>query len=315
MVEELPIGDFPIAVRLREDSPAWLLELMARVMRHGSGVCSLYNENLVIRSLEEYHYPHEEAVEFANDGCWEVQIPGKTRFRYRPMDAYILLQRDVLHLFDSEIVDYPSFDDLLQACFDAMDKDMEKFHSLADSEFTLDRPASVFALLEDDCIEKAKDYFGGGPIYNVLSPHYGGLPDMANALIAIRTAVYEEKRLTLGEYIDILRRDWEGAEPLRRRQEALEGYFGNDSQEADELCGRLVKHFIGLARQVHLRNGILRPPGISTFGRQIDWKDCRGAHAQGNHPFPLLGGPVPADLRYRPGYQAGPILCPGRRGA
>ncbi len=290
VVEELPIGDFPIAVRLREDSPAWLLELMARVMRHGSGVCSLYNENLVIRSLEEYHYPHEEAVEFANDGCWEVQIPGKTRFRYRPMDAYILLQRDVLHLFDSEIVDYPSFDDLLQACFDAMDKDMEKFHSLADSEFTLDRPASVFALLEDDCIEKAKDYFGGGPIYNVLSPHYGGLPDMANALIAIRTTVYEEKRLTLGEYIDILRRDWEGAEPLRRRQEALEGYFGNDSQEADELCGRLVKHFIGLARQVHLRNGILRPPGISTFGRQIDWKDCRGAHAQGKKCGEILSG-------------------------
>ena len=290
VVEELPIGDYPIAVRMRPDSPAWLTELVARVMRHGSGVCSLYNENLVIRSLEEYHYPHEEAVEFANDGCWEVQIPGKTRFRYKPMDAYILLQRDVLHLFDKEKMDYPCFDDLLKACFDAMDRDMENFHSLADAEFALDRPASVFALLEDDCIEKAKDYFGGGPVYNVYSPHYGGLPDMANALIAIRTAVYEQKILTLSEYVEILRRDWEGAEPFRRRQEALKGYFGNDSKEADELCGLLVKHFIDLARAVHIRNGILRPPGISTFGRQIDWKDCRGAHAQGKKSGEILSG-------------------------
>ena len=290
VVEELPIGDYPIAVRMRPDSPAWLTELVARVMRHGSGVCSLYNENLVIKSLEEYHYPHEEAVEFANDGCWEVQIPGKTRFRYKPMDAYILLQRDVLHLFDKEKMDYPCFDDLLKACFDATDRDMENFHSLADAEFALDRPASVFALLEDGCIEKAKDYFGGGPVYNVYSPHYGGLPDMANALIAIRTAVYEQKILTLSEYVEILRRDWEGAEPFRRRQEALKGYFGNDSKEADELCGLLVKHFIDLARAVHIRNGILRPPGISTFGRQIDWKDCRGAHAQGKKSGEILSG-------------------------
>ena len=290
VVEELPIGDFPIAVRLREDSPKWLLELVARVMRHGSGVCSVYNENLVIRSLEEYHYSHDEAVEFANDGCWEVQIPGKTRFGYMPMDAYILLQRDVLHLFDSEEVDYPAFDDLLKACFDAMDRDMERFHSLADAQITAGRPASVFALLEDDCIEKARDYFNGGPVYNVLSPHYGGLPDMANALIAIRRAVYEEKSVTLAEYVDILRRDWEGAEPMRRRQAAMKGYFGNDSKPVDDLCGQLVQHFIEQARRVHLRGGILRPPGISTFGRQINWKDCRGAHAQGKKSGEILSG-------------------------
>ncbi len=290
VVEELPIGDFPIAVRVRVDSPQWLLDLVARVMRHGSGVCSVYNEELVMRSLEEYHYSHEEAAEFANDGCWEVQIPGKTRFAYRPMDAYILLQRDVLRLFDSRDVDYPTFDSLLAAYFDAMDRDMERFHAIADEQIAYGRPASVFALLEDGCIEKARDYFDGGPIYNVLSPHYGGLPDTANALLAIRKLVYEEKQMTLGELVAILRNDWEGQEPLRRRVAAMDGYFGNDSKEADRLCGQLVQHFIGLARAVHQRNGILRPPGISTFGRQIEWRDVRGAHAQGKKRGEILSG-------------------------
>ena len=290
VVEELPIGDYPIAVRMRKDSPKWLFELVARVMRHGSGVCSVYNEELVMHSLEEYHYSHEEAAEFANDGCWEVQIPGKTRFGYKPMDAYILLQRDVLHLFDSEKVDYPDFDSLLNAYFAAMDRDMERFHALADDQFDEDHPSSVFALLEEGCIEKARDYFNGGPVYNVLSPHYGGLPDTANALLAIRRAVYEQHLMPLNEFINILRSNWEGQEPLRRRIAAMDGYFGNDSREADLLCGRLVRHFIELARAVHERNDILRPPGISTFGRQIDWKDCRGAHAQGKKRGEILSG-------------------------
>lgn len=290
IVEELPIGDFPIAVRMRPDSPQWLMELVAKVMRHGSGVCSVYNETLVMRSLEEYHYSHEEAVEFANDGCWEVQIPGKTRFGYMPMDAYILLQRDVLHLFDSESVNYPDFGSLLEAYFAAMGRDMERFHAIADGQITDERPASVFALLEDGCIEKARDYFNGGPVYNVLSPHYGGLPDVANALLAIRRIVYEEKQMTLGALIAILRDNWEGQEPLRCRIAALDGYFGNDAPDADALCKVLVQRFIDLARAVHMRKGILRPPGISTFGRQIEWKDTRGAHAQGKKHGEILSG-------------------------
>ena len=290
VVEELPIGDWPIAVRLREDSPAWLVDLVARVMRHGSGVCSVYNEKLVMRSLEEYHYPHEEAAEFANDGCWEVQIPGKTRFAYVPMDAYILLQRDVLRLFEGETPEYPTFEDLISAYFRAMDADMLSFHEKADGQIAPGRPASVFALLEEGCIEKARDYFDGGPKYSVLSPHYGGLPDVTNALLAIRRLVYDQKVMTLQQLCGILRRDWDGEEPLRRRIAAMDGYFGNDSAEADALCGRLLQHFIDDARAVHMRRGVLRPPGVSTFGRQIEWRDCRGAHAQGKKRGEILSG-------------------------
>jgi len=292
VVEELPIGDYPIAVRVREDSPEWLLEMVARVMRHGSGVCSVYNEKLVMKSLEEYHYTHEEAAEFANDGCWEVQIPGKTRFGYVPMDAYILLQRDVLHLFDEEMVEYPDFESLVQAYFDAMDRNMEEFHKAADGQILTSNsgPCCVFALFEEGCIESARDYLNGGPVYNVLSPHYGGLPDTANAMLAIRKLVYEEKRMTLNELVAILRKNWEGEEPLRRYLASMDGYFGNDSAPADEICARLVQHFIDEARRVHMRKGILRPPGISTFGRQIDWKDCRGASAQGKKIGDILSG-------------------------
>ncbi|MFA6948995.1 MAG: pyruvate formate lyase family protein, partial [Eubacteriales bacterium] len=87
-VEEFPISDFPIAVRINENSDPKLYAAISRVMRHGSGVCAVYNERLIIDSLAEFGYPAEVARTFANDGCWEIQIPGKTCFTYHPIDMY-----------------------------------------------------------------------------------------------------------------------------------------------------------------------------------------------------------------------------------
>ena len=93
VVEELPIGDFPIAVRMNRNSPGWLVDLTARVIAFGGGVVAVYNEEKVIQSLEKFGYPARVARRFANDGCWEVQIPGETSFMYYPFDGYYLLQR------------------------------------------------------------------------------------------------------------------------------------------------------------------------------------------------------------------------------
>ena len=37
-------------------------------------------------------------INFANDGCWEVQIPGKTCFGYFPFDGLGLLLNDTLRI-------------------------------------------------------------------------------------------------------------------------------------------------------------------------------------------------------------------------
>ncbi|MGM9624415.1 MAG: pyruvate formate lyase family protein, partial [Eubacteriales bacterium] len=86
VAEEFPISDYPIAVRVGRNAPGWLTEKMAQVIRHGGGVVAMYNEDLVIGSLVGFGYDVREARRFANDGCWEVQIPGRTRFSYCPMD-------------------------------------------------------------------------------------------------------------------------------------------------------------------------------------------------------------------------------------
>ncbi len=291
VVEELPIADFPIAVRVSKQSPAWLTRKMAEVIRHGSGVVAMYNEELIIDSLVRFHYPVEEARKFANDGCWEVQIPGKTRFGYTPMDLYGAFERDVLHLQDDVAVDYADFESMYQAFRTVMGRILHNFHAGADHCFC-DIPSGVIDLLEDGCIEHAKAYYNGGPVYNVSSPHFGGIPDTANAMYAIKKLVFEEKRIEFPAFMQVLKNNWEGDEVLRQYIRSHYSYYGNDNDAVDFIAARIVHDFCEDCRMVKLRNEVLRPPGISTFGRQIEWKDVRTASAHGFRRGDILSGNI-----------------------
>jgi len=281
VLEEFPISDYPIAVRINDESPDWLIRKIAEVMRHGSGVAAVYNEKLIINSMVEFGYDLTEARRFANDGCWEVQVPGKTLFGYHPMDGLELFQRHVLGLYDDAVFDYASFDDMLKKYDSVLADHMEKWHAGADGFGKGGGPSSVMALLEDDCIENALDYYCGGTRYKAISPHFGGMPDVANEMYAIKKLVYEDNKISFAELMTTLKNNWTGNEELRLYARRRYAYYGNDNDEVDLILAHIMDTFMEETRKVKYRGDVLRPAGISTFGRQIDWKDSRRAHAHG----------------------------------
>ena len=97
-------------------------------MRHGGGIVAVYNEPLVIKSLTDFGYSLDEARRFANDGCWEVQVPGKTYFKYVPFDSLQILLEDTLHL-SSGPVHFDSFDELYAAFKLNLKKKIEQIYS------------------------------------------------------------------------------------------------------------------------------------------------------------------------------------------
>jgi len=291
VVEEFPIPDFPIAVRLNENSPEWLTRLMAEVIRHGGGVVAAYNENLILDSLVEFGYDLTEARQFANDGCWEIQIPGRTLFSYSPMDIYALYQNNILGM-NGDDKSYGSFDDMYATFREMMYSTMENWHKNADNFGHGEFPSAVIGFFEDDCIENARGYYNGGTRYTALSPHLGGVPDTANSMYAIKKLVFDEKKLTFAEFIGILRDGWDNHEELRRYVTDSYTYYGNDNDEADGIVVDIMRDFVESSRLVKCRNNVLRPPGISTFGRQIDWKDSRANHAHGFRKGDILASNI-----------------------
>ena len=272
VVEELGIADFPIAVRIGASSSRKLVRRVAEVMRYGSGAVAVYNDDVVVPSLIDAGFPAEEARDYANDGCWEVQVPGKTHFCYSAPDYLSVLQMQVLRLGEEgpSNLPYQTFDQLFEAYSHAVQKSIEQEGVAFGQRIILHSgPTLLLDLLVDDCIARAKDYGEGGARYKISSPHAGGLPDVANALQAIRHVVWEKQWMDLNHFMDVVKANWEGQEPLRLYLRNQLVYFGNGNSEADALMQRVYNDYIRIVEQLPCVNGVQYIPGISTFGRQI----------------------------------------------
>ncbi len=114
IIEETGISDFPTTVRINKNTDKAFLDRVSQVIRFGGGTVAIYNEDLVLKSLADMGYEEREARRFANDGCWEVQIPGKTFFTYVPFDGLRVFQQNTLKNYDGT-VKFSDFDSLFSA--------------------------------------------------------------------------------------------------------------------------------------------------------------------------------------------------------
>lgn len=304
VVEELRLADFPIALRLSPNSPEALIRRMAEVQRLGGGIIACYNEPIVLEAMTRLGFPLEEARNFANDGCWEVLIPGKTTFGYWPFDLLQLLQ-EVLGVLnaDAPIPQYDSFDQLYAAFEARLAKHVDYHNEVCDTWMTGGVPAVVPSLFIEGCIENGADYNNRGSKYNELACHAGGMADTANSLTAIKQAVFDTQLVSWDEMVTAMRNDWEDAESLRRLLASRVPTYGNDNELADAMMQRVFDSFTGLVAETKFRKGVFRPAGISTFGREILWSPQRKATADGHHAGEILAtnfSPSPGSEKYGP---------------
>lgn len=299
VLEELGISDFPTSVRLNANTDEKLVRRVAEVMRFGGGILAVYNEDLVIESLCKDGYTLAEARKFANDGCWEVQVPGKTYFIYTCLDSLRVLQEKTLKNYDGT-VDFADFEALYAQYSEDLKATVVEFgHRMSHAFVHTDpptkewvwhpqMPCTVVSLFEQGCIEKGLSYLEGGPIYNIHSPHIAGLADAVNSLYAIKKLVYEEKRMSLPAFVEILRKDWEGEELLREYVKRQYTYYGNDNDEVDLIGKRVLSDYADACDGLAGLCGFRFPAGVSTFGRQIEWAPHRLTAAHGRKKGEVL---------------------------
>lgn len=304
VVEELRISDFPIAVRINASTPDRLLRRIAQVQRLGGGIVAAYNEPVIIESMTKLGYPLEEARNFANDGCWEVLVPGKTAFTYMPFDTLQLLQ-DVMGVLNpnAPIPQYANFDALYAAFERRLAAHVKWHHEVADGWLIGGVPATVPSLFVEGCIEKAADYNDRGSKYAQLACHAGGMADTANSLTAIKQAVFDTKMATWDDIVTAMRTNFHDSESLRRLLATRVPTYGNDNSQADAMVEKVYNSFTSLVAETKFRKGVFRPAGISTFGRELEWSPLRKATADGHHAGDILAtnfSPSPGSDKFGP---------------
>jgi pyruvate-formate lyase len=145
------------------------------------------------------------------------------------------------------LTSFTSFEELYQAFYEQfMFYARTSFHLDAVADISLEEmvPDAFCSALVDNCLERGLTIKEGGALYDVVSGLQSGVTNTANALMALKRLVFEEKALTAAEVMAALAANFEneGGELVRQRLLRAPKY-GNDVDEVDELAIQVMKDY------------------------------------------------------------------------
>jgi formate C-acetyltransferase len=99
------------------------------------------------------------------------------------------------------------------------------------------KPLPFLSGMNKCAIENGKDLSAGGAKYNFSGPQAVGPATVGDSLINIEKIVFKEGRITGEQFLDCLRKDWEGYEEIYQYANSSDiPHFGNDIDEADDYA-------------------------------------------------------------------------------
>jgi pyruvate-formate lyase len=121
------------------------------------------------------------------------------------------------------------------------------------------RPCYLLSSLVDDCLDRGREQQDGGARHHDYGFAILGLTSAADALNAVRVAVFGEGFVSARELLEALRANYEGHEVLQARLRRLPRYGSGDAA-ADALMGRLLGDVCRQATSTRTRfGGFLKP--------------------------------------------------------
>ena len=281
-----------VSVRIHENTPRAFVDRVADLHLVGHGQGTVYNDKVVIPSLLDYGVPPELARLYANDGCNEVTIDGRSTVALYAVDALKSLE---FALFNGKecpparrrptrnctaeeepgdnsslaqpgiesgfLDDSSSFEDVVEVFFiqwfrqidTLLAPQMEILRERSGSLVTAPIVSGTFASV----LRTGLDPLRGGVDVPEQMLFLNSIPTVGDCLAAIRTVVFEQNVCTLTELREALAADWEGHESLRQCCRNAPK-FGNDDDSVDMLVADIVCRSAGHVKEfsVHVPFGV-----------------------------------------------------------
>lgn len=231
-----------------ENTPQEFLMEVMKSIRKGNSSFSIINDDIVKSALMKLGIPAKEATTYIMSGCWDFQIKDhevKTipvRVNFAKMVE--LAMTDGRCLSTNEITGIQTglipknFDDFMKTFWMQFDYTWNKVRSIIENwEKYLDviNPSNMYSATMTDSLKQAKDGYAYGMKYNTTVYTLAGIATVIDSLLSIKHYVYEQRRLTLEEFVEVLKQDWKGYEKLRQDILNDNSKYGNGDKEADAL--------------------------------------------------------------------------------
>ena len=207
-----------LSIRVWNGSPHELLIKAAELTRTGIGLPAYYNDEVIIPSLQSRGLTLEDARDYNIIGCVEPQKAGKTEGWHdaaffnmcRPLELVFSNGKDKgvqISIKTGDIKDMKTFDDFYNAYKAQMEYNIQLLVN-ADNAIDVAHaercPLPYLSCMVDDCIKRGKTVQEGGAVYNFTGPQGFGVANMADSLYAIKKLVYDEKKISLEDFKQML---------------------------------------------------------------------------------------------------------------
>jgi len=258
-----------VSARIHMGTPDRFLLECARTIRLGIGMPAIKNDEIIVPALLDKGVRSEDAHDYAIVGCIEAAVPGKWGYRNTGMSFLNLLK--VLELTLNDGKDPATGTQLLPGhgdltAFDSMEslyaayREQLRYYTrisiqadtVADLCLEEMAPDAFCSALVDDCIGRGKTIKEGGALYDIVSGLQSGATNVADAFMALKTRVFDEKVLTAAQVKEALVADFQnpGGELVRQRLLHAPKY-GNDIAEVDGIAARVLNDYLDEANHYH----------------------------------------------------------------
>lgn len=239
-----------LSVRVWNGTPHEFLIRAAELTRTGIGLPAYYNDEVIIPSLMSRGLTLQDARDYNIIGCVEPQKSGKTEGWHDA--AFFNMCRPLELVFSNginkgvrigpatgNVEDMTTFEQF----YDAYKKQMDyAIQLLVNADNAIDMahaercPLPFLSSMVDDCMKVGKTVQEGGAVYNFTGPQGFGVANMADSLYSVKTLVYDEKKITMGELKEALATNYGkglGAEDVA----AMTAKIANELKEAGKTIG------------------------------------------------------------------------------
>lgn len=273
-----------LGVRVHNNSPEGFLMKAVEVASSGRSKPEFFNDNVAIPVLMSTGVPLNEAREYSISGCVEAVPPHANGMTNASMSNIakaleLALFNGVCQLSNKQVGpktgdsrDFKSFNELIGAFklqVEAYVKEMVTALNIIEKVHADIFPLPYFSLVMDDCLEKGIDITAGGARYNYTGPQAVGFADVVNSLAAVKKLIFDEKKITMNELLEVLKANFEGKEILRQTLINQAPKWGNDIDYVDEIGSEIAKIFCNeVSKYVNTRGGVYRP-GIYSVSANV----------------------------------------------
>lgn len=239
-----------LSVRVWNGTPHEFLIRAAELTRTGIGLPAYYNDEVIIPSLMSRGLTLQDARDYNIIGCVEPQKSGKTEGWHdaaffnmcRPLELVFSNGMDKgvrIGPATGNVEDMTTFEQF----YDAYKKQMDyAIQLLVNADNAIDMAHAercqlpFLSSMVDDCMKVGKTVQEGGAVYNFTGPQGFGVANMADSLYSVKTLVYDEKKITMGELKEALATNYGkglGAEDVA----AMTAKIANELKEAGKTIG------------------------------------------------------------------------------